>query len=660
MALKTRPYMTQANVYRHPTKLLFWFHLFSLIFVYFKCNALTENVIHRPGEPSVIASPTEQCLPSPRTFTVQLDIDLASDEYVGLTGDSFELGSWDPLRSVQLSEATTNIWTGNVNLCSPGKVHYRYFIYSLDSLGRIQIKRWESYVEPRNLRTCNHGCMRMDKFGQIDDHHKISRGWLTNESVIQLKFLNKVFSFDGLNPGKMYMKIVTVEDDSVLPNYNDVLGNVEVVNMKYGRSTWERQSDLGILYEDGEIVLFQLTVPLGHENETFALVLHSEDRQPLGHAYISSSLMPIDDGKMDLKVITPDGSETIGSAKLPYVVIRPLSGAKLNFRTSYAHTWQPQWESLLIGHCGAGLSFIPNGSPVTENTIASYKRAYASNADMIELDVHMTQDLVPVVYHDFEIYTAPVGVEPKTKADLTKIFLKDIRYSELKDVRIFYVTGETIREYPSHNSEERQDHRLFPTLEDVFQQLPLGLAVNVEIKWPQLLVDGSLEADQMPDKNLFVDLLLLTALRNGCGRMIAFSCFDADICTMVRMKQNMFPVIFLTLGSTDKWPAYEDPRCKDIETAATNSQVFELAGVAAHAEDILKDPSVVRLATDLGQKVFLWGDDINSIERVKLFESFGVTGNIFDRADLIIPKERENLVFRNAETIEYFRGQCSP
>lgn len=627
------------------------------------CNAVTENVIQRPGEPSlsVTDSPLEQCLPSPRTFTVQLDGTLASDEYVGLTGDTFELGSWDPLRSVQLTEVTPSVWTGVVSLCSPGKVHYRYFVYSLDSLGRIQIKRWESYVEPRTIRTCNHGCMRMDKFGKINDHQQISRGWLTNETVIQLKFLNKVFALNGgENPKKMYLKIVSLEDGAAVPNYDECLSNVEVVNMKYGRSILERQSDLGVLYTIGDMVVFQLTVPLGQENDTFALVLHSEDRKPLGHALISSDLIISDDGKMSLSVVSPDKSKIIGNASLPYVVIKTLPGYKPNFRTSYAHTWQPEWENLLVGHCGAGLSFIPNGSPVTENTIASYKKAFASNADMIELDVHLTKDHVPVVYHDFEIYTAAEGAEPKTKADLTKIFLKDIEYSDLKEVRIFYVTGDTIREYPSHNSEEREEHRLFPTLEEVFQELPLGLGVNVEIKWPQLLVDGSLEADQMMDKNLFVDQILLTSLRHGCGRMIMFSCFDADVCAMVRMKQNMFPVIFLTLGTTNKWPAYEDPRCKNIETAASYSQAFELIGVSVHAEDILKDPSMTRLATDLGQKVFLWGDDINSMERVHLFEAAGVTANIFDRADLIIPKDRSTCVFRSPETIEYFKGQCSP
>ncbi|XP_055902994.1 glycerophosphocholine phosphodiesterase GPCPD1-like isoform X2 [Eupeodes corollae] len=623
-----------------------------------ECNAVANNVIQRAGEPSVVTSPTEECIPSPRTFTVQLSKPLESNEHMGLTGDSFELGSWDPLRSVQLTQVTPIIWNGVVNLSSPGKVQYRYFVYSLDSLGRIQIKRWEAYVEPRNMRTCNGNCMRMDSFGDIDGEKKIARGWLTNETIVQLKFLNQVFSFEGFAPERVYLKLVSLEDENDLPNYNESLNNAEVVNMKYGRSVFERQSDLGTLYKLGDIVLFQLSIPLGQEHEKYALVLHSEDRQPLGHAPILLSKLQENDGKLELNVTSPDSGSMIASVKISYLIVRPLPGIRMNFRTSYAYTWKPKWDKLLVGHRGNGISFALDGAPITENTIASYKQAYEVNVDMIEIDVHITEDLVPVIYHDYKFFTAPNGTRPKSKDDLVQVYIKDIRYSQLKDMRIFRVIGDEIREYLSHNEEERVEHRLFPTLEELFQELPLGLAINIEVKWPQTHIDGVLEAEQVVDKNLFVDMILLTTLRYGCGRMLIFSSFDADICAMVRFKQNMLPVMFLTQGSTKKWQAYEDPRCNSIEAAVNNAQTFELTGIAPYSEDILKDHQMVRLATDLGQKVFLWGYDINSLERVQFFEAAGVTANIFDRADLIVPKERTAGVFNNPETIEYFRGQC--
>lgn len=36
---------------------------------------------------------------------------------------------------------------------------------------------------------------------------------------------------------------------------------------------------------------------------------------------------------------------------------------------------------------------------------------------------------------------------------------------------------------------------------------------------------------------------------------------------MIRLKQNRYPVIFLTQGSTTRWPPYEDQRTSSISQA---------------------------------------------------------------------------------------------
>lgn len=74
---------------------------------------------------------------------------------------------------------------------------------------------------------------------------------------------------------------------------------------------------------------------------------------------------------------------------------------------------------------------------------------------------------------------------------------------------------------------------------------------------------------------------------------IVFSCFDPDICTMLRFKQNIHPVMFLTLGVTEKYPQYHDPRCNTIESAVSNAYAMELLGIVAHTEDLLRDSSQV-------------------------------------------------------------------
>ncbi|MES1168290.1 MAG: glycerophosphodiester phosphodiesterase family protein, partial [Oleiharenicola lentus] len=51
---------------------------------------------------------------------------------------------------------------------------------------------------------------------------------------------------------------------------------------------------------------------------------------------------------------------------------------------------------LIIAHRGAS-------AEKPENTIAAFRRALALEVDGIELDVHVTKDGVPVVFHDAQL-----------------------------------------------------------------------------------------------------------------------------------------------------------------------------------------------------------------------------------------------------------------
>jgi glycerophosphoryl diester phosphodiesterase len=51
---------------------------------------------------------------------------------------------------------------------------------------------------------------------------------------------------------------------------------------------------------------------------------------------------------------------------------------------------------LIIAHRGASVEF-------PENTLAAFERAVALGVDAIELDVHVTRDGVPVVFHDIDL-----------------------------------------------------------------------------------------------------------------------------------------------------------------------------------------------------------------------------------------------------------------
>ncbi len=75
---------------------------------------------------------------------------------------------------------------------------------------------------------------------------------------------------------------------------------------------------------------------------------------------------------------------------------------------------------LVIAHRGAS-------AEQTENTLASFRRALALEADGIELDVRFTRDGVPVVFHDSSLHRLSGvrgGIAAKRWADLRTVRLK--------------------------------------------------------------------------------------------------------------------------------------------------------------------------------------------------------------------------------------------
>ena len=72
--------------------------------------------------------------------------------------------------------------------------------------------------------------------------------------------------------------------------------------------------------------------------------------------------------------------------------------------------WRTYWRArptLHVGHRGVGRSYKQGAgfrkAALRENTLISFITASAMGSDLIEFDVLLTQDRVPVVYHDFQV-----------------------------------------------------------------------------------------------------------------------------------------------------------------------------------------------------------------------------------------------------------------
>ena len=108
----------------------------------------------------------------------------------------------------------------------------------------------------------------------------------------------------------------------------------------------------------------------------------------------------------------------------------------------------------VIGHRGAA-------AHAPENTLASFRKAARLGATMVEFDVKLTRNRVPVVIHDDTLDRTTDGSGPVANADFAALRMLDAGRKFAPEFK-----GERI-----------------PTLDEVLTlALELGLAVNIEIK----------------------------------------------------------------------------------------------------------------------------------------------------------------------------------
>lgn len=106
---------------------------------------------------------------------------------------------------------------------------------------------------------------------------------------------------------------------------------------------------------------------------------------------------------------------------------------------SYAKYWEQRWSGLDVGHRGAGTSFkheMKNCANVRENTIASLKTAFLHGADMVEFDVQLSKDMVPVIYHDFHVSISLKRKKQIDAMDMLEIPVKDLTLEQLHLLKV--------------------------------------------------------------------------------------------------------------------------------------------------------------------------------------------------------------------------------
>lgn len=104
---------------------------------------------------------------------------------------------------------------------------------------------------------------------------------------------------------------------------------------------------------------------------------------------------------------------------------------------SFIRHWNRKLTGLDVGHRGSGTSFKANdGGVIRENTIASLKKAGAHGADMVEFDVQLSKDLVPVIYHDFNVYVSLKKKKTLEEHDMLELPMMELTLEQLKNLKV--------------------------------------------------------------------------------------------------------------------------------------------------------------------------------------------------------------------------------
>lgn len=602
------------------------------------------------------------------TLAIPEDVKLASHERPALVGNLAALGAWQAGQAVLLNRTDSHrVWTGSVEIPQNSSVEYRYFAAAVGKSGAVQIRRWESHVLARSFNTTKFPGNRSDEFGLIDHQRQLSRGWLQDSgSILQLKVFREALTLEEQpeeGRGQLRLRLQPVDPKSLAPILSSARANVEYVRMAYGDSILRSQPEYGVPYATADILMYHISLEQ-LDQVAFLVEVYAEELEEslvrlLGYGHLLPESFPGTEGALTINLISPFWQRVVGQLRLEFLNIRPVEREGFDLRTSFANYWRSNWTALEIGHRGLGksLTVTSNAAPLIENTVASMIASADRGADLVEFDVQLTSDLVPIIHHDFSIRVCIDSKTPTSRNDLTEVLLKDITYEQLKELKTYQVVGNKIVEYPAHNNVEPPEQRLFPTLQDFFERVNQSTGLDIEIKWPQQKVDGSFESEQTLDKNLFADRILAVVRQCGCGRVNLLKSFDADLCSLLRFKQHMYPVLFLT---SSKENVFTDPRTSTVEQSVNFAQAFDFGGIVPNAVFAKSDPELVKRAKEQVPIVLLWGSDLKDRDSIDFFLRQGPTGVIYDRLDLWLGANRTSAFEAEDDLPGYFQHQCDP
>ncbi|KAM3675900.1 glycerophosphocholine phosphodiesterase GPCPD1 isoform X1 [Ammospiza nelsoni] len=617
----------------------------------------------------------------------------APGEVFAICGSCSALGNWNPQLAVVLQIADDMFerrWRTTVELPRGVPVQYRYFkgyflepkvfarlgggkksqetqtdvfLQTIDGPCEVIVHTWETHLQPRSITPLENKIIVDDgDFGICNGIKTVDAGWLTCQTEIRLRlhYSEKppvLISKKKFKTSRFRVKLTLEglekddDEDKTSPTVPQKMANtVEfslISNDDY--KCRHSQPDCGYALQPDRWIEYTIQT-MEPDNLELIFDFFEED---LGEKVVQDDVLPghvgsacllsstiAEPGKsagvLSLAIMSRNPRKTIGKVRVDYIIIRPIQGYTCDMQASYAKYWKPR-TALDVGHRGAGNSTTTTKlAKVQENTIASLRSAASHGAAFVEFDVHLSKDHVPIVYHDLTCCMAMKKKLDTEPLELFEIAVKELTFDQLQLLKLAHVTALKVKDHNASFSDEENsafEMQPFPSLQRVLESVPNDVGFDIEIKWISQQRDGQWDGNLSTyfDMNLFLDIILKTVLMNAGRRRIVFSSFHADICTMIRHKQNKYPVLFLTQGESKLYPELMDLRSRTTSIAINFAQFENLLGISVHSEDLLRNPSFIKRAISKGLVIFTWGDDTNDPDNRKKLREYGVHGLIYDR-----------------------------
>jgi glycerophosphodiester phosphodiesterase len=283
-------------------------------------------------------------------------------------------------------------------------------------------------------------------------------------------------------------------------------------------------------------------------------------------------------------------------------------------------------------------------------------------------DVQLTKDDVPVIYHDFLVVEkgsdAPMHTltykqfiaisEAQTSSTWHEVSSKRLPWDERQRPLALPKTrrkslcapldsatdalvdqmANTLN-YPGYkpNLRHHSVHEPFITLEELFLGLPEDIPLDIELKYPMLYEAADFQMDNYASEiNHFLDTILSVTYAHAGNRRIIFTSFSPEICMVLAVKQQIYPMLFL--NDSSNWPT-GDMRATSLQTAMRLAHRFGLNGVAMSSEPFVYSPGTVGLARGQGLYTATYGPLNDDAHSVKIQTEAGVDLIIVNKVKLM-------------------------